>query len=343
MNCGLISTIATCLALVWLPSAGAIEEGVFYDPITGNYTVRYIIPADDEGPETVEEGTFYPSTKIVPVLTSSLQTSESGRTAYNYSVLNSLTGQQPLIIFGLPCDGYTVLEGPSSAPGWQTTINSSNRIPQTHNVRWGYRDLSESPAVATKGLGLGKKQAGFGLVSAQLPGVGMACFVGNAPMHTFSDEWLDADSPVWAQIVQLKKNDRVLRFAAIPTFDVPNPFDGATLLERIRDHVKNWPQQQLMDQAFWQQIDGLLNAAIVALKSGDSAGASVNLLQIRAELRKQYPDLDATTALDDPNAESVPSAPDALTAFLSAHDQRLAAKVLDFDVDFVQRKLVSLS
>ena len=38
-------------------SAQATEEGVFLDPATGNYTVRYIGAVDSDAPGLLQEGT----------------------------------------------------------------------------------------------------------------------------------------------------------------------------------------------------------------------------------------------------------------------------------------------
>jgi len=306
---------------------GETTEGVFLDQASGNYIIRYVAPADADGPEMEMEGAYYVHTKVQPVLSSTISAGNASRTrfTFSYSVLNSTLSQQALIDLWVPCEEYSELTQVASPPGWLATVNMSKLNAQQRNVRWGFKDLTEAPSQATKGLAPGSQQDGFSFSSTYLPGVGTACLLGNAPLKTYTTQYLDPKSPLGIQIEnQLKeivKSDHVPRFAALPTFQVPSPFDGLPLLEAIRVHVDGWTVQ-LMEQALKARVLELLTAAAANLNDHDTAMALYNLTQLRTELRRNVP-LDVATSGN------------------ASPDQHLAAKVLDFDADHTQRNLVT--
>lgn len=322
-------------------AAIAAEDGVFYDPVTGDYLVRFTIPANEEGPAYQDEGIFYPSTKISPLVASSVEALDGGGFQYQYSVSSSGGSKQPLITFATPCNGFIDASNPSAVVGWHTTVLLGNSIPQTRSIRWGWRDMTQNPTVTpTKGLQPNQQQRGFAIFSGSLPGISNSCLDGNAQMETFTHQAEEPGSALRQQIEELRKKDFVTRFAAIPTISIPQPFNAVPVLEQIRSHATPWPQKGLMGQSLWVLADGYLAAAITALKKGDVYSAESSLTQLRVELRRKYPDLDVTTVHDDPTPADIPTDAPGYEAFLRTHDQRMAAKVLDFDAAFVLYQLI---
>lgn len=300
------------------PRAWALEEGVFFNAATGNYTVRYNTPADADGPAWQVSGVFFPNTKIAPGVTASMERLTQDKFRYRYAVTNAESGEQPLIGVGLPCDSVSVLENVTLVSGWQTITTAGQSEPS--NVRWNFTDLSEAPTLATKGLQPGQSQSGFGFDSAYLPGFDFGCFRGNAPLKTYSSQWLDPANPFMAAMAEtlddLGRNNRIAVPLMSPAVAVTLPLDLATVVTNLRAHVAGWPARDFMDEALWARVDDLLSQAESSAKSGNNTGAAAHLLRIRTELRLYYTDLDVAPASDT---------------------KRQAAKVLDYDVAYLSQ------
>lgn len=336
-------------------------ESVTLEPVTGDYIVTFV---GENGVST--RSVYDPANKIVPFVVSHFPQDGSEYIAYNYALKNGLVAKQPIVTFWLDYIDYlnsslqpvrnnaefasldwteslarskACDEGLSAPATWRGTCKTSES-----GIRVSF--TREGLANKLNGVPPGQQEAGFGFSSNSLPGVFLAKLQGN------NFNWKEGGEPwpgeedtyrisaaLTKKLGEITTNAFILRNIAVPRFGVPNPFNGVPLLEKIRTHVNAWPQQQLMEQGLWRTVDGFLGGAIAALKKSDLTNAVANLAQIRVELRKKYPDLDMTTVFDDPNAKDLPALPDALKTMLGIHDQRLAAKVLDFDVDFVTRRL----
>lgn len=355
----IVSTLLVCNDVVVAHSAS-----VQFDTTTGNYLFTYQNDDGDGGPY---EAVFVPSTKLVPAIRSAFAITTGGQVEYSYTLLNSGLSQQAIWSFQLeplrsitaseqlmnlcladwrsnPRRGYLAKAGKDALrkpAGWGGAVTRSTNVICSDladpvaglSVGWdGYGDAPGSEVVA------GETQADFGYQSLDLPGLSQARVRGNGD----PGQWPESgphEPTASAKLSELMRDDYVGRVAAAPIFFVSNPFNGTALLAQFREHFRIWPQQALIDQALWQKIDGLLAAAISAVGSNNKPSAASSLIQVRVELRKKYPDLDMTTTTDDPKASDLPATPEALKPLLSAHDQRLAAKVLDFDVGFVITKI----
>jgi hypothetical protein len=303
---------------------------------------------------------FVPSTKIDPTLRSRFGNQE-GLIRYRYSIKNGSKSKQPLI--GLTFDPVSNLWTRTSLPKTvqeqsQAFIQSATNPTQLaqmviNNTRivqapsgwscdvmpagekeWaGYRipcsfdDLDEGKR---NGLQAGNSIAGFSFFSADLPGIGVAHLEGFGDMGpSFADE--GPRDEIVNQLVVLQKNDFVPRNAAVPTIAVPNPFDAAVLVDRIRSHVATWPRQQLLDPAFAVQLDRRLISAADAYRLNNAKAGKEHIKKIRELLEHEHKYLDH----DDEDNDDTPEHKAATRLTID----RLAARVLDFDLRYVLKRM----
>ncbi len=242
----------------------AIEpgEGIAFDPLTGNYTVSYFVELDD-GRKLLQKTFFEPATKIDPTVKSKLRLDSENAVSYRYSVSSSHRSQQVLgtVRFNLsarilgvqelptiitPAEELqtaSILDGNKSALDAPRGWNSSTYSDQSGIVRVSWNSTGKT------GIQAGNSITGFGFSSLDIPGIGAAEFVGKRKrVTTYAGEGPQGD--VEQQFTDLRKKDFVLRNAAVPAVAVPQPFDTAVLLDRIRAHVATWPGKQLLDSAF---------------------------------------------------------------------------------------------
>ncbi len=81
-----------------------------------------------------------------------------------------------------------------------------------------------------------------------------------------------------------------------------------------------------MERSLADRVDGLLSSALAAAQSGDLKRVRKELQDIRQALKQQFGVLDEDLAGD-------PTGP------LVQHERRLAARVLDFNLKYVQKRL----
>ena len=75
------------------PAQGA-DEGVFLDPQTGDYRVRFLDDPDD--PATMVEEVFYPHTKVDPIVRSKVQNGNDDHIEYHYKIKNGKSAKQDI-------------------------------------------------------------------------------------------------------------------------------------------------------------------------------------------------------------------------------------------------------
>jgi hypothetical protein len=218
-------------------------EGVVLNSVTGDYLFSYRDGTVATDP--LRQLNFVPSTKIEPVLASSISLAGNWNILYGYTLTNGSTAKQlidHLRFFGLPVNAAitgstTIAEGSHQMDIFESALTvpnanwygSGTRIPgKVVNIGWVYDDESPSP----KGIQPSSTLAGFGLNSPDLPGVFVAQVSGNGTRNLrFPDEGPEGEMS--NQYGQLRKNDFVPRNAAAPMIVAPTPYDAAVTLEAI--------------------------------------------------------------------------------------------------------------
>jgi hypothetical protein len=336
-----------CVVIFPFSVASALEpgEGIVLDPATGNYMLTYSDELDD-GSKVLTHGKFFPATKIVPIIASKFHLDE-GAIAYSYSVrsgaqsrqllhtirfnlLNKIVGSQDL-----PTNMETTTQEQMSA-----VFMANSRALVTPSGWSGFISTNESgsritwdPIQSGAGIRPGESQQKFGFTSQSLPGLGEAQFKGiRDGRNGFSGEGPDPSSEISKQIQALHQNDFVVRNAAVPTIAVSSPFDPAVTLERIQAHIHTWIAMQLLDSAFSAQLDRYFQSAISAYRLNQPKVGKQQIETMRALVKKEQPNLgndeehesDKNRGQDDGKK--------------SALIDRLAASVLDFDLDYVTKR-----
>jgi hypothetical protein len=321
-------------------------ESIVRDPVTGNYTITYV---GDAKANTLSQTTFVPSTKIAPAIRTSFRLGERSVIMYRYTVFNGATAKQSIVsvvleqivnpilgeipkpsvfqhITQADLDAYVAAETAAlaSPAGWDGSINRD-----ISNIDW-------SPKTATfntGGIHPGQTLSGFGFNSLDLPGMGpswMAGRVGEDEILGFPDEGPVKKSAVLAELNQLRDNDFIRRNAAVPSIAVPDPFDAAVLLDRIRTHMATWSGKQLVDPAFAAQLDRYLVAAADAYRLNNAKAGREHIETLRKMLAKEHHNMDH----DDEDSDDAEERK-AQTRFTV---DRLAARVLDFDLRYVLKR-----
>jgi hypothetical protein len=180
------------------------------------------------------------------------------------------------------------------------------------------------------GITPGNNQAGFGFISRDLPGIGNVKLHGYVPISEgYVDEGPNPESEVGKQLFALEKNNFVLRNAAVPTIAVPEPFDAAVTLERIQSHMHSWIAMQLLDPALSAQLDRSFQSAISAYRLNQPKVGKQHIQEMRALLKKEQPEADKEEADND----------DAKDKNRRALIDKLAARILDFDLKYVTKRM----
>lgn len=322
-------------------------EGITRNSATGNYTITY--RGNPNGAE-LSQTVFVPATKIDPIVRSSVRLGERGVVIYRYSVSNGAAAQQDIVsvvleqivnpvlgeipfpsvfqnVTQVQLDAYNVAEvaALTSPVGWDGDI--SRRI---SNIGW-------SPQTAnfkTDGIHVGRMLSGFGFSSLDLPGVSqskLAGLVGDSEIFGFPDDGPLKDSSIFMELKKLRKNNYVVRNAAVPTIAVPVPFDAAVLLDRIRTHVATWTGKQLLDPAFAAQLDRYMVAAAESFRRNQLKAAKEHLETIHELIEKEHKHLDGE--------EDEMSEKDEHKPIARPNIDRLAARVLDFDLKYVLKRM----
>ena len=141
------------------------------------------------------------------------------------------------------------------------------------------------------------------------------------------------------QLSELEANNFVPRPAAVPLISVPDPFDAAAVLGSLREHVKtDLINLDQIDPVFAAQLDRLFETAIAAVNQGNLAAARSDIKALRRLLHKEHKGLEK--ADDDKDKKAKKDEED------EAHDKgktglitKLAAKVLDFDLKYIEKRV----
>jgi len=318
-------------------------EGIIKDPATGNYTITYCGTDSTAAPCVLRQVIFVPSTKINPSLRASFRWDNDWNIQYRYTLINESHSVQPLI--SLVLDPVTDINSPiplSKKWGVRTEkqmeaeVNAGRKALQTGTgwegdalpsdkgglrIVWDHRSSSNLVA----GLKPGSSQEGFGLSSKDLPGIIAAKFSGNSGLDFgFIDSGPDGE--IAEQVHKLQANDFVFRYAATPAIALPSPHNSGELLKRIQDHAKTWIDMKLLDPVFYSRLTPLFQSAIDAANRGNSKGLHALITDIRDLLKKEHPNVDSESDHDSGKGNN------------RAHIDKLAARVLDFDLKYVLKR-----
>ena len=323
-------------------NAAVPGEGIVFDSSTGNYTVSYFVELDD-GSKLLQKTIFEPATQIDPLVQSKFRLEETSRIMYRYAVSTGSRSRQALdtirFVFNSPIFGNQdipenispategqvalILDANTKALvtplGWGSGIFPSNK----GGVRVSWNSINHG------GIQPGNSVAGFGFTSTDIPGLGTVEFEGLRKRRiTYAGDGPQGE--VKQQFSALRQKDFVPRNAAVPTIAVPAPFDAAVLLDRIRAHVATWTSKQLLDPAFATQLDRYMIAAADAYRRNQPKVGKEQIEYLRKMLEREHKYLDH----DDENNEDT----DEHKAATRLTIDRLAARVLDFDLRYVLKR-----
>lgn len=312
-----------------LATPAVAQEGVFLDPATGDYTVRYRSYGNALG-----EATFYPHTKIDPVVKSKIKQASDGSIVYRYKVKNGEKSKQNLVTLSVTSH-QAIANSQNTPPGWHAGIS---QISSTHpiyggignSVTWIFLNkLASKEGITSEGLAPGAGQE-FEFRSLLLPGVGIMRLTGDAPVTEFLDEGPDHTTAVGIALGKLEQNDFVPRVVAVPRITVPSPYDAAAVLAGIQQHIKtDMLSMQLVDAVLISQLDPWFASAIDAAKRSNDKGVRHAIHELRRLLKQEHADVEMD---DDENNEPKDEKAKRRIA-------KLAARVLDFDLKYVQERI----
>lgn len=313
-------------------------ESIVLDPVTGNYTITYW---DEEEPAALEQTTFVPATKINPAIRSKFKMDGASDVAYSYTISNGASAKQAIV--GLSLEQTARINGERDLPGVTATMDEieqaifanmsalngpedwSGNIYRARQTRIVWRP----DELETGGVKAGGAQPGFGFSSPALPGVGEARMKGIGAVFGYSGDGPAMDSVIRPELERLQQNDFVTRNAAVPTITVPVPFDAAITLERIQTHMHSWIAMQLLDPAFSAQLDRSFQSAISAYRLNQPKVGKQHIQAMRVLIKKEQPDANREDADDS----------DELNKNQHALIDKLAARILDFDLKYVTKRM----
>jgi hypothetical protein len=318
-------------------------ESIVLDPSTGDYIITYW---DEEEPAGLEKATFIPATKINPSVQSGFRMDEHGNVSYRYKVYSNNLSRQ--IIGTIRLEFAQNIVGSQDWPKTNRSMVTEAQLAAVYDANstalttpnsWsggiysknGYR-ISWNPSHNPEtGIRPGSSQDGFGFTSQALPGVGVAQLVGEHPPRGWSGGGPSDNSAIRPDLEKLQDNDYVPSNAVVPTIAVPNPFDAAALLDSIRAHVDTWPSKQLLEPAFAAKLDSNLVAAANAFRNNQLKACKENIESVRKMLAHEHYYLDH----DDEDNDDTPEHKAATRLTID----RLAARVLDFDLRYVLKRM----
>ena len=316
-----------------IPAYGqAQEEGVFLDPQTGDYLIRF-----KSYTGLIEEGIFYPHTKIEPTVKSKSKLTDDGSIMYRYKVRSGNASKQNLVTVIIYASNAHAA-GQISPSGWGGSV-APNLDGNGYIVSWSSllsKRTKEGDKTALQGLSPNSGMAEFGFYSADLPGVGIMRLRGKASITMLPDEGPDPSSPVGITYHELRQKDFVPRPAAVPLIPVPNPFDAAAVLTSMQKHVnQDMVSMKLIDPAFASQLDQLFQAAIDAAKGGNTVALKSDIKDLRQMLKREHADVGKDDEdWDKDNNDGKNKEKDK-----SRLIDKLAARVLDFDLRYVAKQI----
>jgi hypothetical protein len=337
------------LLLLPINAVFALEPGesIVLDPATGDYTLTYSDKLKG-GIKVLSHATFCPSTKIVPTIESRFFLNQTGTVTYSYSVSSGAKSRQVLNIVNLDIVGRIVGSQELPTDIKTTTVEqaiavlAANEQALATPIGWrgaisnyeGGTSISWNTIVSGTGIPPKGKLKGFGFKSQGLPGLAAAQLKGECKfVNGYGGEGPDPGSDIAKQIQELDGNDFVPRPAAVPTIAVPDPFDTAVLLDRIQAQMHTWIAMSLLDPVFSTQLDRSFQSAISAYRLNQPKVGMQEIQTMRKLIEKEQPDLGRDE--EHESEKSHEKHDDRKTALID----RLAARVLDFDLAYVTKRM----
>ena len=295
----------------------AEEESIVLDPETGNYTVVY---ESVYGKGLFQKIIFIPATKIDPRVQSSFKQKKDGMISYKYKIMNQRASKQAIDVVSIlvsEIEQYSE-EVPDNWGG-----GSAPEPPHTR-VGWSYdgRDVG--------GIQPGHTLGNFGLVSTDLPGISKMQLHGATPVQGYPDEGPALESEVGKKLGALEVNDHVLRHVVVPRIAINDPFSASRVLTGIQRHLHELVILEVIDAAFSSRLSVLITSAIDSAKQGNLVVARNSIKEARHLIKKEQTGLSQVEWVEKEKPTSKGKQP--LIA-------KLAAKVLDFDLAYVEKRL----
>ena len=314
---------------IGLVTAVHAEEGVFLNPDTGNYTIRYHGYGD-----VLVESTFYSHNNIDPHVRSIFRHSDDGSILYRYKVRNGRNSKQNLTSLRVTTP-QVVTNSQNVPPGWHAEtqlISTSNPIygDLGYFVSWGFvSNLASKAGISIKGLVPSAGQE-FEFRSPLLPGTGIMSLRGSAPVTEFPDEGPDPTSMVGIALSKLEHNDFATRNIAAPRIPNPAPYNALVVLAGIQKHLDtDIVSMKLVDPVLVTDLDRWLGAAITAAGQGNTQALRASLQEARKLLKQEHQDLDKDDDLDEDDKPTQ----------IKPRIDKLAARALDFDLRYVENRI----
>jgi hypothetical protein len=352
MNTFFVRCLAVCVCVLSFPFGvvSALEqgEGIVLDTVTGNYLFTYFDELED-GSKVLIHGTFFPATKISPSIKSIFHSNRTVAVIYSYVVSSGVQSRQ--VLDTIRFDLFARVVGSQDLPFNYQSANEeqidavleANKLALSTPRGWdgfistnqsGASRITWNPTKLGAGIHPGESQQGFGFVSQNLPGMGVSEFEGvRDGRNGFSGDGPDPSSDISKQIQKLYQNDFVTHNAAVPTIAIPDPFDAAVTLERIQNHMHTWIDKQLLDPVFSSQLDRSFQSAISAYRLNQPRVGKQEIQSMRKLIEKEQPDLGRDE--EHESEKSHEKHDDRKTALID----RLAARVLDFDLAYVTKRM----
>jgi hypothetical protein len=313
--------LCTCLATSFAFAAN--QESIVVDS-NGDYVFTY------QGYLGWQKVTWIPATKINPAVRVFVRpvTGTPDNISYSYTVRNGKDSRQ--FVVGLNLLASNVLSSDARSPdGWSGGAVLDHAAGAGFIVGWFFRRYG-GPWEA--GIKPGTAVNGFGFDSKDLPGVGKVELGGAVPGgQSFPDEGPNEDSQILREFNRILDNDFVTRLAAIPRIPNPTPFNAVVVLGGIQKHVKtDMVSMQLIDPALLAAIDRGLTQAIAAAQGGNTPSLLHEIMSLRKLLKQEHADVDKDDDSDRDDDKDKKTKP---------RIDKLAARVLDFDLKYVEKRV----
>lgn len=300
--------------------------------------ITYLNSTDD----SFRQITFIPATKINPSFKFKLKLQHDGLIHYGYSLTSGKDSQQIIvsvlfdpvssIATSLPDIPLNAPPGKVAADMIDVSTHFETTLPWRGFMGYSNGQMSFRVGWNTK-VANGFRPASnavFGFKSRDLPGIIKAEVRGYAPdsREIPGEETQDAkDGGFGQQYTELvDKMNFVPRPVAVPSIVVPTPFNAAVLLDRIQTQTHTWIAMQLLDATFSSQLDRYLTAASDAYRRNQPKAGKEHIHSLRKMLKNEHESLDRDDEKEDTKAKGT-------------QIDRLAARVLDFDLKYVLKRM----
>lgn len=223
--------------------------------------------------------------------------------------------------------------------GWSAGLRVDEKVGHTSFV-WTPGLKERDP----DGIPPGRKQDGFVVYRPELPGVARAKLTGSTAEPWGLDDL--PETPFWtAKIEEIQDRDYVLVPVLAPIISVPDPYNGAELARRIKNHVQTWVKYGHVNADVLVRLNRQFDVLVPALELNNKQGARAAMQAIRKELADRHPGLDDARIEEDDDAFDAPAlirnhGREAAAGAPSPVD-RVAARALAFDLRYLLRRMDS--